>query len=266
MNQLLRMLLALSLAGCSTPPPPSGPEAELSPVRSHPVTVVNHGWHGGLILPAAALNRRVPALERRFAEAESYEVGWGDVDYYQADEATSGLAVQALFRSRGSVLHVVALTAPPERSFAAESRISTCLSTEELAALTAFVASSFSRDASGGLVALKPGTGAPGQFYAAEGRYNLLNTCNQWIARALRRAGFDLVPALLFSPDALMDYLELNRRPCAPQGDGESAAQRAVPGSSDDHPRPVRPGPAQPTGVGPAVESMPRGPGGPVRD
>ena len=76
------------------------------------VYVVGTGWHAGLLLPAAPINALVPGLQKRFPKADSYEIGWGDSGFYQAKEITAGLALQALFASKGSLLHVVGLTGP----------------------------------------------------------------------------------------------------------------------------------------------------------
>lgn len=69
------------------------------------IHVVGNGWHAGLVLPVEALNAQLPALRERFPQARHYEIGWGDMGFYQARDVTVGLAAQALFASKGSLLH-----------------------------------------------------------------------------------------------------------------------------------------------------------------
>ena len=209
-------LVAFVIVGCSASPSVIQPEPERNPVHSHPVFVVNHGWHAGLIVSASDVNQAVPELQSRFGNAAFYEIGWGDKGFYQAQDITIGLTLQALFWSEGAVLHVVAMDAMPERYFAGEPLLSTCLSDNELAALRAFIASSFVKDDSGHVVALGPGIYGNSEFYEGVGRYYWLNTCNNWTAKALRSAGSDIHPTLKLTAGSVMKYLGSHRRSCSP--------------------------------------------------
>ncbi|MCV5148187.1 DUF2459 domain-containing protein, partial [Escherichia coli] len=65
--------------------------------------IVSHGWHTGIVVPAANVNRVLPQLDARFAQPKWYEIGWGDKGFYQAQEITSSLTLQAMFWSTGAV-------------------------------------------------------------------------------------------------------------------------------------------------------------------
>jgi len=66
------------------------------------------------------------------------------------------------------------------------------LSTTQLEALTRAVTATLSRDAAGDPIPLNaPPFGLTDAFYAANGRFNVLNTCNVWIGHMLRQAGLD---------------------------------------------------------------------------
>lgn len=216
MRTTAAFLVAFFIAGCSAKPYVIEPKPERNPVYSHQVSVVSHGWHVGLIVSALEVNRAVPELKSRFGNAAFYEIGWGDKGFYQAQKITIGLTLQAMFWSEGAVLHVVAMADQPERYFAGEPIINTCLSDNELATLQAFVASSFAHDALGHVVALRPGIYGNSEFYDAEGRYYLLNTCNKWTAKALRSAGLDIHPMFKLSAGSVMSYLKSHRRSCSP--------------------------------------------------
>ena len=66
------------------------------------------------------------------------------------------------------------------------------LSETQLAALTQAVTATFTRDSAGNPIPLAATPFGPTDaFFAAEGRFNVLNTCNVWIGSMLRAAGLD---------------------------------------------------------------------------
>lgn len=80
--------------------------------------------------------------------------------------------------------------------------------------LMAFVAASHERDAAGRAIFLAPGQRPGARFYASHLRFHLFETCNTWVARALREAGVPVEPAItaVFSGAALADFGEPTRR------------------------------------------------------
>lgn len=209
------VLFALALIACSGKPYAVEPEQKGEAVSLNPLFVVSHGWHTGLIIPARHLNDVVPELEGRFGPVPYYEIGWGDKAFYQAREITTGLTLQAIFRSEGAVLHVVAIPGDPRDYFSGSEVLETCIPESGLSSLKTFLAGSFARDSAGRLIALSKGIYRDSQFYHGVGRYNLLNTSNKWTAKALRSAGMDISPAFRLTAGSVMSYLRSNRRPCA---------------------------------------------------
>jgi uncharacterized protein (TIGR02117 family) len=183
--------LLVTLGGCCGPvrglyPPPD------TAVRD--IYVVNNHWHTGLVLRASELTPTLRGMLPRFANAEYLEIGWGDDRFYRSPQSTSGLAVQALFASRGSVLHVVPLSRLPEvhyREFLVDLyRLR--ISPEGHRRLVAFMETSFDLSDSGAAIELEPGWAPGSWFYRAHGKYSVLHTCNQWTADALRTTGFPI--------------------------------------------------------------------------
>jgi uncharacterized protein (TIGR02117 family) len=208
------MFAVALLAACSGKPYVVEPKPDAVLARSDEISLVRHAWHVGLIVPGPVLNEAVPELEERFGTPNYYEVGWGEKAFYQAEEVTSGLTLQALFWSEGAALHVVALHEAPERYFAGEPIVKTCLSENELASLKQFLSASFTRSSSGYIKPVRAGLYGDSQFYDGAGRFDLLNTCNKWTAKALRSSGLDIQPGLRLTAESVMHYLEKHRRPC----------------------------------------------------
>jgi len=171
------------------------------------IYIVSHGWHTGIIVPAADIQQQLPPLKDRFKEAVYLEIGWGDRGFYQADEITAGLTVKALFWPTGTVVHVVALPEDIKSYF--RNTQSLCLLKTEYNSLTHFLAGSFARDSSHQIFALSRGLYGDSQFYKGTGSYHLFNTCNKWTAKALQSAGMDITPSIKLTADSIMDYLKI---------------------------------------------------------
>jgi len=196
-------------AGCLGPIASLYPPAPDAPVE--PVWVVDHGWHTGLVLARSSIARGLLSEQDHFPAAPYLELGWGDADFYRAPDAGVWLAIRAAVFSRDSVLHVVGLPTRPETAFAAEDVVEIRLSRPGFDALARFVDGSFDR--AGQPAASPQGRGLYGDsvFYPARGRYHLLNTCNTWIAEALRAAGLPITPVYAMTGGNLM--WQLSRLP-----------------------------------------------------
>ena len=96
---------------------------------------------------------------------------------------------------KASVLHVVGLTAPPEAYFPESDAIAVRLSPHGFEQLVTFIHETYKRDEHGRPLPVGPGWYAYSKFYLATGTYHLLNTCNTWVAKALRAAGLPMSPA-----------------------------------------------------------------------
>ena len=104
------MLLVVIFAGCagshSWQALPDSSEDERT------IFVVSHGWHSGLILPYEPLFA-LPDLEKVMGESTYFEFGWGDADFCQAEEVTSGITLKAVLWPTESVLHGVSIREDP---------------------------------------------------------------------------------------------------------------------------------------------------------
>jgi uncharacterized protein (TIGR02117 family) len=180
------------LWGCAGPVKDLHPPGEGEAASS--VYVVNHGWHTGIVLRRDDFPEGIWPERNDFVDSEYLEVGWGDADFYRAEEPTWGLALKAAVWSASSVLYIVGLGHPPDRFLPPEDRVEVRLSARGLSELAAFIAMAYARDESGRAILVGPGAVPNSRFYLARGTYLLLNTCNTWVARALRAAGCPITP------------------------------------------------------------------------
>jgi uncharacterized protein (TIGR02117 family) len=198
------LLAAAALAaGCAAPvggrePPPSG-----GPILS--VRVVDHGWHTAIVVRRDDVDPTLWPEARNLPDAALVEVAWGDREFYMAKEATGWLAVKAALFTSGSVLHVAGLTESAMASLPAGAVVELGVPRAGFDAMTRFVHDEYQRDGDGRAGPLARGLDGASWFYAARSRYHLFNTCNTWVARALRQAGLHVTPTGTVTAGAVMD-------------------------------------------------------------
>ncbi len=176
------------------------------------VYVVNHGWHTGFVVPADIITKQLPRLHKRFKDVPFIEFGWGDKGFYQAEEITSGLTLQAIFWPTESVIHTVAITESVEKYFPHSQIEVLCLQSRQYSKLIGFIENSFSKNNHGNILPLKSGIYGNSQFYKGTGDYYLMNTCNKWTAKGLSSAEMNISTTFKLTAGSIMDYLSEQSR------------------------------------------------------
>ncbi len=187
------LLAALAAAGCATPikglyPPPSG-----EPTRS--VYVVGHGLHTTIALNWADIPAAVWPESAHFPDAAYLDVGWGEAVFYPDPSPNLWEICKAAFWPTPSVLHVAGLPEPPQDFFETGTIIEVQLSETGFRRLCQFIADSYERDRDAQPIPVGPGQYGDSRFYRARGKFYFPNTCNVWVARALRTAGCPITVA-----------------------------------------------------------------------
>lgn len=153
------------------------------------IYVVSHGWHTGVVLLEENLGEDLKFLHRHFGISPYYEIGWGDKGFYEAEEITIKITLQALFIPTPSVLHIVSVPSEPEKYFSGSEVIKIPISKEAHAILNQNISKTFKKDAKGELMKTRRGLYGKSFFFVANGSYYITNTCNTWTARVLEEAG-----------------------------------------------------------------------------
>jgi uncharacterized protein (TIGR02117 family) len=151
-------------------------------------------FHADVILPmrAAGVDWAEWCAPAAFGGAPAAHIafGWGDRDFYRATRTLADLkplvALKAVAFSRDTVLHVVYVDDPGRWSDPHRVR----LTAAAYRRLADYIRASFRTGADGRpRERPEPGYGARDAFYAAVGVYSPFETCNEWLAAGLRRAG-----------------------------------------------------------------------------
>lgn len=207
--RLLLVFVVFLLAACAPKPdvnPVSAQGFEENEVETA-VYVTSNGWHTGLVLPRAAIPlERIPEAAD-FPKAPFLEFGWGDAEFYPAQNPTVAMVLRAAFTPTAAVMHVVGLAAEPARVFPKAEVVRLQVDPDMLERLLDQIHGSFDRAEGRRAVATGPGLYPNSRFYPATGRFHLGNSCNSWTARALVAAGLPLEDAEITRAEGLMVQL-----------------------------------------------------------
>jgi uncharacterized protein (TIGR02117 family) len=179
-------------AACLGPVPDRYPPR--SGAASVTIYVVGHGWHTGIVVRREDVPTAAWPESGRLPVARFLEVGWGDRAFYESPDAGVSLALKAALTSEASALHVAGFDRTPAEYFPRAEIIAIELSLGGMESVAGFISRTYARDAAGEPIELGPGLYPGSRFYAATGRYSLVNTCNTWIAEALRAGGCPITP------------------------------------------------------------------------
>jgi len=205
------LFIILFISACATRPNVVEHANSFSGLGNNPIYVVSHGWHTGIVVPSKKVFEGIPELLNRFQNTSYIEFGWGDKGFYQAEEITIGLTLQAIFIPTESVVHAVGINNDVFTYFSNSDVQMLLLTEEEIKSLIEFISGSLARD-DNVLIATKKGIYGDSQFYKGVGDYYLMNTCNKWTAKGLNSFGMDISPTFKLTSDSVMKYIKAQKK------------------------------------------------------
>ncbi len=181
---MLLLLLGV-LTGCATAPPPECPAA----LAGHDVVyVLGRGWHTQIGLPAEELTGGLAVFRTIFPGARTVMFGYGKRTFMVAPP--NDVSELMLGPVPGpALIEAVGLTTTPPDAYGPSGMIELALPPGGAAKLAAFVWQDLEHDKAGQPVLIAPGHFRGSLFYAARSGYDLLHTCNTWVAEAAGAGG-----------------------------------------------------------------------------
>ncbi|WP_266158274.1 TIGR02117 family protein [Dyella silvatica] len=157
--------------------------------------IVSNGVHTDFVFPArsAAIDWSTIFPAEDFsampADADFIAIGWGDREFYLStphwSDLTAARAFNAMLGRDHALLHVEYLSAAELQTDVYRLP----LSQAQYASLIHYVLDTAQLAGSHGVNVPDAHYGKYDAFFAANGRYHLFNTCNNWIGRGLLQAG-----------------------------------------------------------------------------
>ena len=208
MIRVIVLLSSLLVSACSTTPALPPFKHDYSGQGDRQIYIVGHGWHTGWVIPAKEIYQQIPALQDRFGNADYIEIGWGDLEFYQAKDITVELILQAILWPTETVVHAVAVDGDVHTYFSRNEVVRLCVNEQELSSLLQFVSNSFARDNAGQVQPMQRGIYGNSQFYQGQGKYHLFNTCNNWTAKGLKSLGMDINYSFKLTTSSILNFAQ----------------------------------------------------------
>ena len=165
---------------------PTKPARTVCP-GNHTVYITSNGVHLDLVVPTRLLNGELQR-ELKLPDRVSFVAfGWGDKEFYvntpHWEDLKLSVALRALFINSESALHVVWIP-----SFQREwAGVPLC--DEQVLLINQYLDHAFKRGEDGNIQEIQAaGYTDRDKFYLANGSFNGINTCNNWVNGALKHA------------------------------------------------------------------------------
>lgn len=184
MKCLCLMLVALAVSACSSMARP----ACLLPTAGDVVYIVGQGWHVEIGIPVEQLDGNMSFFRKIFPGARVLMFSYGKKTFFIAPAHNVGDYLLGPIPGTAAI-RVVGLSAAPAAAYLPENTVTLVLPPNGSRSLSAHIWKDIVKDASGKPKLIAHSHDPAGLFYEAHSEYNLLHTCNTWVAEALHDSG-----------------------------------------------------------------------------
>lgn len=160
--------------------------------KNHHIFLATNGVHLEIIIPSEYLLPEDKIELNIDYNHEFASFSWGEKEFYlnspSWDDLTISTAINALFFSEASLMHVVRY----KNQYSDWIKIPVCI--DQYMTIKKSIFNSFDSDAEGNKILL-PGKGywVNDDFYEGRGNYSLFYTCNTWVNEIFKDAGLTSV-------------------------------------------------------------------------
>lgn len=175
------------------------------------IYLVKISWHTGIVFRTDEIDTTIWKSLNNFKDFKYVDVGWGDKDFYQAPGFEIDLAVKALFIKTESTLRVAGINRQIEdyikyTDFAEKIH----MNREEYNRLCRFIQSTYKLKNNSPQILSEPHGGSV-KFYLASGYYTIFNTCNTWVAKGLKSAGYNIDDNIILSGQLFRETIKYGK-------------------------------------------------------
>jgi uncharacterized protein (TIGR02117 family) len=157
------------------------------------IYLIKQRWHTAVVFYTSEVDPIILPEIKYFAEAELIDIGWGDEAFYQHPDFDWDLAYQAIMYPTPSTLRMEGIFISMIEYFnISEIVIELKISNEQLKRLLEYISDTIWKNENVEDTVLSTQYLNRVYFFKAKGEYHLFNTCNTWLARGLKQAGFNI--------------------------------------------------------------------------
>ena len=173
---------------------------------SKDISVINYGWHAGIVLKIKDINNSILEIEPMFKKFNYIEVGWGDEDFYRNHNPSIWMTLKAGIIPTSSVIHLRAINQNELNKFSEDNIVSLTISEKGFRQLSLFIQNSFAKE-NDKFIPISKGLYPNSIFYLSSKKYHIFNTCNIWTAQALQSAEIDISPSTSTTTNSLFSQI-----------------------------------------------------------
>ena len=173
---------------------------------SKEISVVNNGWHAGIVLKVKDIDNSIWKVGEMFKEFKYIEVGWGDEDFYKNQDPSIWMTLKAGLVPTSSVVHLRAIRQNELNRFSKDKIVNLTISEKGFKQLSIFIQNSFAKE-DDKFIELSKGLYTNSIFFLSSKKYHIFNTCNVWTAQALKSAEIDISPPTSITTDNLFSQI-----------------------------------------------------------
>lgn len=174
------------------------------------VYLIKQRWHTGIVIKTADTDTFAFPHSASFKKFKYIDAGWGDDEFYRHPDFDLGLAIKALFVNTPSTIRIEGFNFEIEKYIElSDIGFEVRLDRNSYNNLCRFINSTFITDSSGIPQVIESRFDGNIIFYKAKGKYNLLNTCNTWVAKAFNFAGMKISTKVILSEQLFDEVDEL---------------------------------------------------------
>jgi uncharacterized protein (TIGR02117 family) len=159
----------------------------------HIIYLIKQRWHTAIVFHTEDVDTTILPEVKYFPGAELIDIGWGDEAFYQHPGFDWDLAYQAIMFPTPSTLRIEGIFISMIEYFnISEIVVELKINSEQLTILLNYIAETVWRDVEGKNNILSTQYLNRVYFFKSNGEYHLFNTCNTWLAKGFKKAGFEI--------------------------------------------------------------------------
>ncbi len=180
------------------------------------IYIINYSFHTGIVIPVNSESIVAVTALVYFKQFSFTDIGWGEEKFYQNPDDNYCMGARAILLPNRSVLRVEGYNSSDNFILWSNYVVMLNLTKEQYFKLLAFINQSFAKQSSNDLIIASEKHSGDVIFFNSIYRYHLFNTCNTWIAEALKVSGLDVSPFFTITAGQLYNEIKNKGRVVKP--------------------------------------------------
>lgn len=173
------------------------------------IYIINNNLHTGIVLPVDNESTHAISAVKHFKNFSYTDIGWGEEKFYQEPEDNFCMGARAILLPNTSVIRIEGYSSFTDDIIGwSDYTVMMSLSKNQYIKLISFIEKSFTRDEGNELIITKQKHSGSIIFFKSVYKYHLFNTCNTWIAEALKASGLDVSPFFVITAGQLYNEIK----------------------------------------------------------